>query len=81
MDSGRVGAELHMAQVKSGVACPLGSCHKLLYCQVRWFTDNQNVVRILRVGSKKPTLQAIALKVFALVVTLQDIALKVFALA
>ena len=26
---------------------------KLANCRVRWFTDNQNVVRILRVGSKK----------------------------
>ena len=32
--------------------------------RVRWFTDNQNVVRILQVGSCKPHLQVGALKVF-----------------
>ena len=26
---------------------------KLKNCRVRWFTDNQNVARILQVGSKK----------------------------
>ncbi len=39
---------------------------KLSNTRVRWFTDNQNVVRILLVGSKKALLQAMALKVFAL---------------
>ena len=34
--------------------------------RVRWFTDNQNVARILMVGSKKPHLHALALKVFSL---------------
>ena len=33
---------------------------------IRWFTDNQNVVRILQVGSRQPHLQNIALKIFAL---------------
>ena len=32
--------------------------------RVRWFTDNQNVVRILKVGSCKSHLQVEALKVF-----------------
>ena len=41
---------------------------KLLNYRVRWFTDNQNVVRILQVGSRKPELHAIALKVLALAV-------------
>ena len=44
---------------------------KLLNCNVRWFTDNQNVVRILQVGSRKPELHAIALKVLALAVQSQ----------
>ena len=44
---------------------------KLLNYHVRWFTDNQNVVRILQVGSRKPELHAIALKVLALVVQSQ----------
>ena len=34
--------------------------------RVRWFSDNQNVVRILYVGSRKAQLQAIALKTFSL---------------
>ena len=36
-----------------------------------WFTDNQNVARILQVGSKNLQLHAIALKVFALSVQYQ----------
>ena len=41
---------------------------KLKNFRVRWFTDNQNVARILLVGSRKPVLQAVALKVFSLTV-------------
>ena len=41
---------------------------KLANAHVRWFTDNQNVARILKVSSKKQQLYAIALKVFSLVV-------------
>ena len=37
---------------------------KLRNMRVRWFTDNQNVVRILKVGRCKPHLQIEALKVF-----------------
>ena len=44
---------------------------KLLNYRVRWFTDNQNVVRILQVGSRKPELHAIALKMLALAVQSQ----------
>ena len=44
---------------------------KLLNYHVRWFTDNQNVVRILQVGSREPELHAIALKVLALAVQSQ----------
>ena len=36
---------------------------------IRWFTDNQNVVRILTYGSRKPLLQAETLAVFHLCVT------------
>ena len=39
---------------------------KLANFRVRWFTDNQNVARILSVGSKKPLLHALATKVFTL---------------
>ena len=41
----------------------LSVARKLVNAQVRWFTDNQNVVRILQVGSRKPDLHAIALRV------------------
>ena len=37
--------------------------------RIRWFTDNQNVVRILLYGSRKPLLQAEALSIFHLSVT------------
>ena len=33
--------------------------------RVRWFSDNQNVVRIVQYGSRKPTLQAEALAIFS----------------
>ena len=39
---------------------------KLANLCIRWFSDNQNVVRILQVGSRQPHLQGIALKIFAL---------------
>ena len=39
---------------------------KLRNSRVRWFTDNQNVVHILRVGSKKQHLQKVAMDVFTL---------------
>ena len=32
--------------------------------RVKWFSDNQNVVRILQVGSRKPVLQKLALSIF-----------------
>lgn len=37
---------------------------KLCNTHIRWFSDNQNVVRILQVGRRKPILQEQALKVF-----------------
>ena len=44
---------------------------KLVNMRVRWFTDNQNVVRILQVGSRKPELHEIALRVFSLAIECQ----------
>ena len=38
--------------------------NKLRNHRVRWFTDNQNVVRILTTGSRKPALQREALAIF-----------------
>ena len=32
--------------------------------RVKWFTDNQNVARIIKVGSRRPDLQEQALKIF-----------------
>ena len=40
--------------------------HKLSNSRVRWFTDNQNVARILEVGSRKFNLQCEVVKVFNL---------------
>ena len=39
---------------------------KLANHRVRWFTDNQNVVRIILVGSKKEKPQLEALRIFRL---------------
>ena len=39
---------------------------KLKNERVRWFSDNQNVVMILNIGSKKPDLQKEALAVFSI---------------
>ena len=41
---------------------------KLKNFRLRWFTDNKNVAHILLVGSKKPLLQVVVLKVFSLAV-------------
>ena len=40
--------------------------HKLSNSRVRWLTDNQNVVRILEMGSRKPDLQHEVVMVFNL---------------
>ena len=40
--------------------------HKLRNMRVRWFSDNQNVVRILEVGSRQPHLQTELLRVVEL---------------
>ena len=45
---------------------------KLKNCRVRWFTDNQNVARIMSTGSRKPPLQSLALAVFTLAVKYQS---------
>ena len=39
--------------------------HKLANQRVRWFSDNQNVIRIIQTGSRKPKLQSEALKIFS----------------
>ena len=46
----------------------LGVAEKLVNHRVRWFTDNQNVARILTVGSKKAQLHELAIKIFSLAV-------------
>ena len=40
--------------------------NKMVGHRVRWFTDNQNVVKIVTVGSRKPALQAVAVRIFRL---------------
>ena len=44
---------------------------KMLNARVRWFSDNQNVVCILEVGSGKEELQQEVVKVFNLLVQYQ----------
>ena len=44
---------------------------RLQGARVRWFTDNQNVVRILEVGSRKFDLQDEVVKVFNLTIQYQ----------
>ena len=39
---------------------------KLVGHRVKWFTDNQNVVRIVEAGSKRQHLQSIALSIFVI---------------
>ena len=41
---------------------------KLINERVHWFTDNQNVLRIVQHGSSKPALQVEALGIFSLCV-------------
>ena len=40
--------------------------NKLSNICIRWFSDNQNVFRILQIGSRQPQLQEIALRTFTL---------------
>ena len=44
---------------------------KLVNARVHWFTDNQDVACILQVGSRKPDLHEIALKVFNIAIQYQ----------
>ena len=39
---------------------------KLKNERIRWFSDNQNVVRIMEIGSKKPELQEEAFAIFSI---------------
>ena len=49
----------------------LSVAQKLVNARVCWFTDYQNVACILQVGSRKPDLHAIALKVFNIAIQYQ----------
>jgi len=40
--------------------------NKLRNERIHWFSDNQNVVRIVQCGSKQPHLQSEALSIFAI---------------
>lgn len=45
--------------------------HKLVATRVKWFTDNQNVARIVVVGSKVAELQVVAVRIFKLMIAHQ----------
>ena len=50
----------------------LGSLAHMLHNQrVRWFSDNQNVVRIIEIGSRNPKLQKEALEIYSMAVKWQ----------
>ena len=50
----------------------LGSLAPLLHNQrVRWFSDNQNVVRIIEIGCRNPKLQEEALEIYAMAIRWQ----------
>ena len=59
-------------RIKSSTWQELNAVHKVLDSltnklanqRIRWFTDNQNVVRILNIGSRNPLLQQEALAIF-----------------
>ena len=46
---------------------------KLAGTRVKWFTDNQNIVRIIQVGSRVDTLQVLAVEPFSLILAYQII--------
>ena len=58
-----------------GVACNphgIGSLAHLLQSErVRWFSDNQNVIRIIETGSRNPKLQKEAPEIYSLAVRWQ----------
>ena len=49
-----------------------GCCRKVVGLPFKMVANNQNVVFMLRAGSRKPELQAIALKVISLEVHMQS---------
>ena len=50
-----------MERARSSVSAVVGN---LTNCRVKWFSDNQNVVRILQVGCRMHVLQDLALSIF-----------------
>ena len=67
--SGRPSKVPHKGKLKPFTQlCTKDSCPKLQNECLHWFTDNQNVVRIVLCGSKKLLLQELALSVFQLCV-------------
>ena len=58
-----------MVGINSSAPSSIGSLvSKLQNMRIRLFTDNQNVARILEVGSKQPHLQKVALDIFFLAI-------------
>ena len=68
MDSQGGITKFHMARVFYCFWVLLSVANKLVNARVRWLTDNDNVMWILQVGSKKPHLQNIAWKVLSLAI-------------
>ena len=70
-------SEIEVAQSSTwrelhAVKMVLGSLAHLLHNQrVRWFSDNQNVVRIIEIGSRSPKLQEEALEIYAMAIRWQ----------
>ena len=53
-----------MAGIASGKACVRCLSEKVNERRIRWFSDNQNVVRIVQYGSRQAILQSEALSIF-----------------
>ena len=71
VDHHRGSTNFHVAWVVCCYVVLFSVANKLVNARVCWVTDNQNVVQILQVMTRKPHLQEIALKVFTLEVQSQ----------
>ena len=69
MDTAGDAPELHLAGAMAAVIRVLKAFAKTLAnSKVKWFTDNQNVVRIIQVESKVSNLQVLAIELFLLAI-------------
>ena len=58
-------------EIMAVLRVPAAVGSKLSNMHFRWFSDNQNVARILQFGRKRVHLQAVAIKVFTLLCRFQ----------